>query len=504
MHSVVATRPVLPRSWRHPVFTLRNYWVALFAILVALLLARLASPLLARTDLFFDEAQYWLWSRELEFGYFSKPPLIAWIIRLATEICGNGEWCVRAASPILYTLTPVFVFLAARRLYDERIAFWSGIGFATLPGTALSSLIISTDVPLLLCWSIAFYGWVRLVERRDMADALLVGLALGAGLLAKYAALYFVLCAAVDAFTDRRAREALSDGRGFVIVGVALAVVTPNLAWNATHGFATVSHTAANASWSTLPIHVGSALEFLASQFAVFGPILFAAFLVVALRIFRQGGDEPARRLLIFSAPVLVLIVMQALLSRAHANWAAVAYPTATILVTASLLRHRPRLFRISFGLHLAAAMLITVGPLFAPHLTQLLGPERSPYARVLGWRELAETTERLAAERGARTVLTDTREVAAELLYYLRGSALPIFIWPRGGAPRNHFEMTHPFDARTPGPLLYVPINRGSTAVPGSFRSSVPLATIGFPPAAPVRDVRFYLLKGYRHENRH
>ena len=35
-------------------------------------------------ELYPDEAQYWLWSRTLAFGYYSKPPLIAWSIWAST------------------------------------------------------------------------------------------------------------------------------------------------------------------------------------------------------------------------------------------------------------------------------------------------------------------------------------------------------------------------------------------------------------------------------------
>jgi Dolichyl-phosphate-mannose-protein mannosyltransferase len=91
-----------------------NYWALLLACLGALLALRLLALVMARTDLFFDEAQYWTWSRDLAFGYFSKPPLIAWIIRAATDVCGDVEWCVRAPAPILYAITSVFVFLAGR------------------------------------------------------------------------------------------------------------------------------------------------------------------------------------------------------------------------------------------------------------------------------------------------------------------------------------------------------------------------------------------------------
>ena len=100
-----AARPALLRSWREPVWRDQDYWPWLLVILGALLVIRLLALYFAKTDLFFDEAQYWSWSRDLAFGYFSKPPLIAWLIRLATEICGDAEWCVRAPSPILYTVT---------------------------------------------------------------------------------------------------------------------------------------------------------------------------------------------------------------------------------------------------------------------------------------------------------------------------------------------------------------------------------------------------------------
>ena len=69
------------RPWREPVWRDQDYGPWLLIILGALLVIRLVVVYLAKTDLFFDEAQYWLWSRDLAFGYFSKPPLIAWLIQ---------------------------------------------------------------------------------------------------------------------------------------------------------------------------------------------------------------------------------------------------------------------------------------------------------------------------------------------------------------------------------------------------------------------------------------
>ena len=84
--------------------------------LVALLAARLIGLLFSQTELFFDEAQDRSWSQDLAFGYFSKPPLIAWIIRGATSVCGDGEACVRAAAPLLYFATSIVLYRRRARI----------------------------------------------------------------------------------------------------------------------------------------------------------------------------------------------------------------------------------------------------------------------------------------------------------------------------------------------------------------------------------------------------
>lgn len=37
-----------------------------------------------------DEAQYLVWSRDLQMGYYSKPPFVAWILSTATQVCGSA------------------------------------------------------------------------------------------------------------------------------------------------------------------------------------------------------------------------------------------------------------------------------------------------------------------------------------------------------------------------------------------------------------------------------
>src|SRR5688572_21438287 len=91
--------------------------VALWAGLGLLLAVRLVALKFNATDLFFDEAQYWSWSLEPAFGYYSKPPLIAWVIGAATALCGTSEFCIRLPSPLMHTATALIVFMIGRRLY---------------------------------------------------------------------------------------------------------------------------------------------------------------------------------------------------------------------------------------------------------------------------------------------------------------------------------------------------------------------------------------------------
>jgi hypothetical protein len=80
-------------------------WPALGAALfiAALTAWRVAALGWAGTDLYTDESQYWFWSTDLAFGYFSKPPMIAGVIRLATELGGaETPFWVRLPAPLFH------------------------------------------------------------------------------------------------------------------------------------------------------------------------------------------------------------------------------------------------------------------------------------------------------------------------------------------------------------------------------------------------------------------
>lgn len=485
-------------------------WVRLFAVALTTLLAvRLAALYFNGTDLFFDEAQYWYWSLEPAFGYYSKPPLIAWIIRASTDTCGLSEFCIRLPSPLIHTLTAIAVFAIGRQLYSTRTGVIAGLVMATLPGVSVSAGIISTDVPLLLFWAIALYAFAALFDTKAWWPALLLGFAIGAGLNAKYAMAWFFLCAIIYIAMTPDRRAIARDARLYAALAIGIAMIVPNVIWNASNSFATLSHTADNAKWGGSLIHPVKALEFFGAQFGVFGPVLFGALLVIGWRAWRYKLPEADRLLLAFCLPIIAIITMQAFLSRAHANWAAVAYVAASVLVTATMIRDVEwRWLRASLVLHVIVVMLAAAGTVIAGRVAMPFGAD--PFARTLGWQELAFATREEIdraneAGRPFAAIVTDDRPVTAELLYYLRDTPVRILAWRMTAKPRDHFEMKQPF----PGDLgeragearvLLVSTIGNNSPVLDAFASVEAIGEKDLPAGlSETRRVAFFALSGYK-----
>jgi 4-amino-4-deoxy-L-arabinose transferase-like glycosyltransferase len=421
---------------------------AFFALLVGIVALRIAGLAFSPLELHFDEAQYWLWSRELEWGYISKPPLIAWMIAASTALFGDAEWAVRVASPVAHGLGAVAIYALSRRIYGATAALWTGALWLTIPAVWVSSAIMSTDALVLPLWSAALYALWRLSETRSWFWASVLGLALGFGALAKYAMLFFVPCAGLVAILVAPVRRAILSKQGALATAIGVIVLAPNLTWNALNRFATVAHTAANANLGADLVHPKEFFEFLASQAGVVGPVLFLALIWRFWDAARRPGrlrDED-KFLLAFIIPPLLVILTQALISRAHANWAAAAYPAAVIWLVGRLVAslNGRRVLIAGLATQLAAgAFVLAIG--LRPELGDAAGLSDS-LKRIRGWRQTTLAVADRARSENADVVLVDHRALYFELAYYGRDLDLPpVRMWLLHAAPRNHAEAQGP-----------------------------------------------------------
>ncbi|MCG8610705.1 MAG: glycosyltransferase family 39 protein, partial [Pseudomonadales bacterium] len=150
---------------------------ALFAAYRVFILADHQIPL------FYDEAYYHLWSLTLDWGYYSKPPMVAWLIALTTSFAQGVDWLVKLASPVLYCATALIIALTGNQLYNRQTGFWSGALALLMPIVSFNSLFITTDAPLLFFWSLTFYCFVTALATRKLYLWLAAGIACGFGLL---------------------------------------------------------------------------------------------------------------------------------------------------------------------------------------------------------------------------------------------------------------------------------------------------------------------------------
>src|SRR5437763_9841190 len=122
-------------------------------ILAGVLLLGFVSHLLYLThdcpiDLSGDEAQYWDWSRHLDLSYYSKGPLIAYIIRASCGLFGDNMPAIRLPALLLGVGTSLVTYALTRRLFgSERLALGAVLLNHLLPMFIARSLLMPIDSP---------------------------------------------------------------------------------------------------------------------------------------------------------------------------------------------------------------------------------------------------------------------------------------------------------------------------------------------------------------------
>lgn len=471
----------------------------LFGLTAALLAWRFwLLPQLGIT-LYVDEAQYWTWAQHLDWGYFSKPPGVAALIWLSTALFGDGLVGVKALSMLCYPLAAAACWAIARRLYDERVAFWSAIAVLTLPIFSWLGLFVSTDALLTLLWASALWAFLRALDTNRWGDWLLLGLICGLGLLSKYTMAAWLGAAFLYLLAFHRPR--LASAKPWLTAALALLMLSPNIVWNINHDFPTLKHTAD----ITLNRQSGGGLaslgEFWAAQWIAFGPVLGSIFLLLLLRVRESWNDERTRLLLWFALPLWAVVSMQALKSSANANWAAPAFAPAVIAAVAWLLQREKKKLLIA-GL---ALNLLLVGLLY--HWPQILAASRpdsqaklSPYKRAMGWDELGRQLKPIVQAHPDAILIADNRTLLAHMLYELRDVRPLAASWNPSGVVSDHYKLTTDLRPYVGKDVILITDTTPGTDFAPRFAGMEQLASLKVPlDAQTSRNMDVYLLHAFK-----
>lgn len=332
-------------------------WVWAVLCLMAMGLLRWVTLNWHPVGLHFDEAQYWLWSQQLDWGYYSKPPVIAALIAVSTDFFGDGTNGVRALSMGCWLLTAGLLIKLGEWMHSIRAGLWACALFSVTPAANLLGLVATTDAPLLLGWTttMAVTWWVciRQTSRlgyRALLSWVTLGLAWGLTMNAKYtAAVLAPSLLLVVWLSIRNGSKDASKPTWFglgVAVLVAVFCLIPNLMWNAQHEWPTLQHTL-DITWRTQDVVKTGAMaspwlrlaHLAGGVLLLCGPALLAVALIklLATRFQNQATNSnsnwvsdtvnPATWAAMFVWPLCAVGVLQALLGGSQVNWLAPVLP---------------------------------------------------------------------------------------------------------------------------------------------------------------------------------
>ena len=430
-------------------FTLLNTPIILFILIIVTIL-RIYSLYVSPIELSVDEAQYWHWSRNIDFGYFTKPPLIAWLIGFSTLIFGNEEWAVRLFAPIIHLFISLVLWVTAKFAFGSNSGKIAALIWIFTPAASLGGFIISTDTPLLLFWSLSLLFLLISLRQNSSFTSSFVGIFLGFAFLSKYAALYFLIFFIIWWLIYDRSKF-LSIKNILIILFTSFLIASTNLYWNYLNDFATVNHTISNANLSIITLNYNNVIDFLSSQFLVFGPLLFLLYLLIIIdSLFK---DRDITLLAVISFPIIALITVQSFLKIANANWAVTAYVGATLIISYYVILTRSTVFKIFFYLGLclniaisAYILTITINGSFYP-----LNLKSNPLRKNLGFENLASKIYDTFKEEKVSKIIFEKRGDISRFNYYLnrRDNDLEnkIFIKTNSLIPGNFYESNFNYD---------------------------------------------------------
>ncbi len=364
------------------------------------------------THLTEDEAYYRLWSFSPALGYFDHPPMIAWWIWLGRHIAGDTALGVRLL-PILATgLTSLIIFDLARLAGgDRKLATRAGLFFNATLLVLAGGFLAVPDAAASLFWTLSLWCALRAWRSGKTLWWAAAGVAAGLACLSKYSSLFLAPGMILWLAASPDGRRRLATPAPWIAAAIAAAIFSPNIAWNAEHGWLTFAK-----QFGRITPHAFQPrylLELILGQALLLNPLIAGCALAAAVR--RPPAAIDLRPFMLIAAPFALYLLIHSLHDRVQAHWPAPLYPMVAILAAAGAenltgrWRHLARA-ALPVGFVLGGVALAT---LIAP--AALLG-RYDPALPLRGWPAFASRLEAERKANGAIWIGTTSYGLASEL----------------------------------------------------------------------------------------
>ena len=372
----------------------------IFWLIAGTTLIRLAFA--ATTGLGVDESYMVTAGRALSLGYFDHPPASWWLSRGAALLFGSeAPWAVRLPFILLFALSQVLMWRMACLAGNRRAAFWAVVALNLSPVFSVTTgTWVLPDGPLdaaLLGAALCLLHALPSTGRRALVWWAATGLGAGLALFSKYSAVLTIGGAFLYLLTSRTHRYWLTRPEPYVAVAVALAVFSPVLIWNASHGWASFAFQGDRAAG--LRLRPLLPLQTLGGEALFVLPWIWVPMMFLFVRGFRRDGVWTERLLVWLAAPpIVVFAVISAWSSqRILYHWAAPGYLMLFPLLGTAIAERLDRAWVRRLLAGSAALLLLCVGVIAAQIQFDWLGGSLAavmrtdPTAEGLDWTSLRD-----------------------------------------------------------------------------------------------------------------
>lgn len=398
-----------------------------------------------------EEAQYWDWSRRLDLSYYSKPPLLAYLLRLSTEVFGHTQFAVRGVAVTLAACMTVAGLLMVRQMYrDPWVVTAAVVMLTVMPLFSIGAVISTTDTPMMFFWVLTCWALYRALLCREAPMWYVAGVLFGFGLLGKYAMVYIIPCLAVLFLLAPEHRHWLRRREPWLFLAIGGLMFLPVIVWSARHDWVNFLHVSRQAKVDDgLRIDIGAIFGYVGGQAAIASPV---AFIFVLWRTWLLLHTPAANRdprslfLVALGAPVFVLLLIKSIQGEVLGNWAAPAYFTWMIFAAVEFValvrarwaerQWRPGLVALGAGALLPPAIAfvamfernvyLDLAEAVHKPTGRQLPAKLDPYFQFAGWNEVGDEVSRVIASmpNPERTFIFSNRyQLSATLAFYVEGN---------------------------------------------------------------------------------
>ncbi|SEW04874.1 ArnT family glycosyltransferase [Chitinophaga arvensicola] len=276
------------------------------------------------SELWDDEAYYWVYSRHMDWGYFDHPPMIALLIKIGYSIFHN-ELGVRLLIVLVNTLT---LWITAKLIASkDNKLFYLLIG--SMGAMQIGGILAVPDVPLIFFAAVYFWVYRNFVNEQTWKNTLLLGLSMALMFYSKYHGVLLVF------FTLLSNVNLLKVFKFYVACIITTVLFFPHIYWQYTHGFPSLQYHLVDRNASSYDISYS--LDYLGGQLLLFGPLLGWLILYYAFRSPITNSFERALKFCVIG--VLSFFLLSTFKGRVEANWTVMLFTPVVILAHQAIVR---------------------------------------------------------------------------------------------------------------------------------------------------------------------